>query len=96
MIDVDKIESETISDILNQGNQITDVDLNNLCYWFSELLEASLFISYEMCKEAEHNKNMKMKIQSEGFDKVIQECHKGVLELKKKYKWDSNIGEELI
>ena len=95
MINITETNEKGLSDILCQANTISDTDLNNLCYWFSELLEASLCIQWELYKIAEHHGSMRMKILSEGFDNVIKECHRNDLDLKKKNQWDSNIGEEL-
>ena len=93
MIDINN--QEYLSDILNQGNTISNTDLNNLCYIFLELLEASLCIQWQIQKEAEHQDNMHLRIYAEGFDNITKQCHHEFLELKKKNKWDNNIGEEL-
>ena len=96
MIDINEQKEESIFDTLHQGKQISDEDLNNLCYIFNELLEASLCIQYEVEQEAEHQDNMNLKIYSKGFDNIIKECNKQYLEIKKQNQWDSNIGEKLI
>jgi hypothetical protein len=95
MIDITERNEEGLSDILCQGDTIDSEDLNNLCYWFSELLEASLTIQWKMHEVAEHNGSMELKILSEGFDNIIKQCHHEFLEIKRKNKLDSNIGEEL-
>ena len=94
MIDITKEPQESISELMVQENTINEKDLNNLCWCFLELLEASLCIQYELCKYAEHNGSMNLKILSEGFDNIIKQCHHEFLEIKKTNQWDSNIGEE--
>ena len=94
MIDVTENNKESLSDVLHQGNTISDKDLNNLCWCFLELLEASLTIQWELHKYAEGNASMHLKILSEGFDNITKQCHSKFLDIKKKNNWDSNIGEE--
>ena len=94
MIDTTENNQESISDMLTKGNKINDEDLNNLCYIFQELLEASLCIQYEIEKEAKHQGNMHLQIYTKGFESIITECHKEYLKIKKQNKWDNNIGEE--
>lgn len=94
MIDITKEPQESISELMVQENKIDDKDLNNLCYCFLELLEASLTIQYELCKYAEGNGSMHLKILSEGFDNIIKQTHHEFLQIKKQNNWDSNIGEE--
>ena len=94
MIDITKEPKESISELMVQGNKIDDKDLNNLCWCFLELLEASLTIQWELHKYAEDNGSMNLKILSEGFDNIIKQCHHEFLDIKKQNKWDSNIGEE--
>ena len=94
MIDISKEPQESISEMMQQENTINEKDLNNLCYCFLELLEASLTIQWEIHKYAEGNGSMHLKILSEGFDKITKQCHSKFLDIKKKNNWDSNIGEE--
>lgn len=95
MINVTENNEESIFNSLHQGNQINEQDLNNLCYTFLELLEASLTIQYEIEKQAEQTGNMNLTLYSKGFDQIIKQCHHEYLEIKKKNNWESNIGEEL-
>ena len=48
MIDINKEPQESISEMMQQENTINEKDLNNLCYYFLELLEASLTIQWEL------------------------------------------------
>lgn len=93
--DVTENNTEYLTDMLNPVNEVSDEDLNNLCYWFNELLEASLFIQWEIHKIAEHQDSMQLKILSEGFDNIITQTHKEFLKIKKENQWDNNIGESL-
>lgn len=93
-IDMNETNNKSLSDMLHQGNNINNTDLNNLCYIFNELLEASLCIQWQLQSHAEHTNDMNLKISAEGFDNIITECHKKYLKLKKDNQWDSNIGEE--
>ena len=94
MIDITENKQESISEMIVQENKINEKDLNNLCYCFLELLEASLTIQWELHKYAEGNDSMQLKILSEGFDNITKQCHSKFLEIKKQNNWDSNIGEE--
>ena len=94
MIDITENKPESISEMITQENKINEKDLNNLCYYFLELLEASLTIQWEIHKYAEGNGSMHLKILSEGFDNITKQCHSKFLDIKKKNNWDSNIGEE--
>ena len=85
---------ESISDMLTEGKQINDKDLNNLCYIFNELIEASLCIQYQLQQHAEQTDDMNLKLLAEGFDNIINQNHKKYLKIKKQNKWNSNIGEE--
>lgn len=96
MIDIEDNKKESISELMQQGKTISDQDLNNLCYCFLELLEASLCIQYEICKVAEQQDNMYLKIIAEGFDNITKQTHHQFLQIKKQNQWDSNIGEKLI
>lgn len=87
--------NESIYEMMNPTNRITEEDLNNLCYHFLELLELSLSMQWKFHQQAETTGNIELKIYEEGCDKIISKIHHDFLELKKKYQWDSNIGEEL-
>ena len=93
-MNITETKQDSISDMLHQGNNITNEDLNNLCYIFQELLEASLCIQYEIEKEAKNQGNMHLQIYTKGFERIITECHKEYLQIKDNNNWDNNIGEE--
>lgn len=96
MIDINENKQESISEMMIQGNKITDEDLNNLCYSFLELLEASLCIQYQIEKTAQQTKEMHLQILAEGFENIIRKNHERYLEIKKQNNWSNEMGEELI
>ena len=89
-----KMSNESISELINKP--LAEEDLNNFCHYFLELLELSFAMQWKLYKQADSTGSKEMEIFSEGCDNLIKRYHKGFLELKKKYDWDSNIGEELI
>lgn len=93
-IAMNETNDKSISDMLTEGKQISDKDLNNLCYIFNELVEASLCIQYTLQHHSEQTDDMNLKILAEGFDNIITQNHKKYLKIKKQNKWNSNIGEE--
>lgn len=93
-IAMNKTTDKSISDMLTQGNTISEIDLNNLCYIFNELLEASLCIQWQIQQHSEQTDDMNLKLFAEGFDNIINQNHKRYLEIKKQNQWDQNIGEE--
>ena len=93
-IAMNKTTDKSISDMLTQGNTISEIDLNNLCYIFNELLEASLCIQWQLQQHSEQTDDMNLKLLAEGFDNIITQNHKKYLKIKKQNKWDSHIGEE--
>ena len=93
-IAMNKTTDKSISDMLTQGNTISEIDLNNLCYIFNELLEASLCIQWQLQQHSEQTDDMNLKLLAEGFDNIINQNHKKYLKIKKENNWNSNIGEE--
>ena len=92
--DIMQSNKESISDMMQQGNTINDTDLNNLCYIFNELMEASLCIQWQIQQHSEQTDDMNLKLYAEGFDMIINQCHERYLEIKKQNKLSNNIGEE--
>ena len=93
-IAMNETNDKSISDMVAQGNTINDTDLNNLCYIFNELLEASLCIQWQIQQHSEQTDDMNLKLYAEGFDMIINQCHERYLEIKKQNKLSNNIGEE--
>ena len=88
------MNKESISELIKKP--LSEKDLNNFCYYFQELLELSIAMQIKIDDRAKETGSKEMEIYAEGCDNLISKYHRGFLELRKKYQWDSNIGEELI